>query len=67
MISLIAEFTIFLKTLDTYGEPAKKQAGIAITADTREERDRAFAAIRKMFPEARQIALTAIAKREVVA
>ena len=63
-MKLIAEFTITLKTLGDFGRANVKQTGIPITADTRAERDRAFAACRKMFPDARQIALTTVARRE---
>jgi len=63
-MKLVAEFTITMKTVGKNDHPEIRTAAIPVAADTREERDRAFAAIRKMFPNARQSQLTAIAQQE---
>jgi len=63
----IAEFTITMKTTGDYGRANVKHIGIPLAADTRPERDRAFAACRKLFPDARTIQLTTVAQREEAA
>ena len=59
---LLATFRIQLKD-----EREPRTVALAVEADTREERDRAFERIRIFYPTARQIDLISIGKEEAPA
>jgi hypothetical protein len=62
---ITANYTITLKETDrATGKPVQLNQAVILAENTQEERDRGFAFIRKVYPAAKQIACTVIAKTE---